>query len=61
MHPTLETGAAVQVRLNGSVFDSLENWRRAQDKIPPRSVAIRQLLQRALGVADQHNETERDS
>jgi hypothetical protein len=56
MHPIVETGAAVQVRLNGSVFDSLENWRRAQDKIPPRSVAIRQLLQRALGVADQRGE-----
>jgi Arc/MetJ-type ribon-helix-helix transcriptional regulator len=46
MQPT--ENAAVQVRLSGPEFDSLENWRRAQGKIPPRSDAIRELLKRAL-------------
>jgi hypothetical protein len=39
--------AAVQLRL-GSIFESVENWRRSQSKIPPRSEAIRQLLKLAL-------------
>jgi hypothetical protein len=38
------TGAAVQVRLEGPLFAELENWRRAQPKIIPRSWALRQLL-----------------
>jgi hypothetical protein len=42
------TGAAVQVRLEGQLFAELENWRRAQPKIVPRSWALRQLLERAL-------------
>ena len=42
------TGAAVQVRLDGPLFTELENWRRAQPKIVPRSWALRQLLGRAL-------------
>ena len=42
------TGAAVQVRLEGPLFAELENWRRAQPKIVPRSWALRQLLERAL-------------
>jgi hypothetical protein len=42
------TGAAVQVRLEGRLFAELENWRRAQPKIIPRSRALRQLLERAL-------------
>ena len=29
------TGAAVQVRLEGPLFAELENWRRAQPKLPP--------------------------
>jgi hypothetical protein len=41
-------GAAVQVRLEGQLFAKLENWRRAQPKITPRSWALRQLLERAL-------------
>ena len=41
-------GAAVQVRLEGPLFAELENWRRAQSKIVPRSWALRQLLERAL-------------
>ena len=31
------TGAAVQVRLDGPLFVALEDWRRAQPKIIPRS------------------------
>ena len=42
------TGAAVQVRLAGPLFAALENWRRAQPQITPRSWALRQLLERAL-------------
>jgi hypothetical protein len=42
------TGAAVQVRLEGTLFAELENWRRTQPKIIPRSWALRQLLERAL-------------
>jgi len=42
------TGAAVQVRLEGQLFAELENWRRTQPKIVPRSWALRQLLERAL-------------
>jgi hypothetical protein len=42
------TGAAVQVRLEGPLFEELENWRRAQPKIVPRSWALRRLLERAL-------------
>jgi len=45
MQPT--QNAAVQVRLTGAEFDSLENWRRAQEKIPPRSEAIRRLVRPA--------------
>ena len=39
--------AAVQLRL-GPIFRPLEDWRRRQPKIPPRSGAIRELLKRAL-------------
>ena len=42
--------AAVQLQLPPSIFEKLENWRRAQSKIPPRSIAIRELLRRALEV-----------
>ena len=42
------TGAAVQVRLDGPLFVALEDWRRAQPKIVPRSWALKQLLERAL-------------
>jgi hypothetical protein len=53
MHSNIESGSAVQVRLKGDVFISLENWRRAQEKIPPRSEAIRQLVELALRNFDQ--------
>jgi hypothetical protein len=39
--------AAVQLRL-GPLFDPVEDWRRSQPKIPPRSEAIRELVRLAL-------------
>ena len=45
---TYRNDAAVQVRLSGEEFDSLENWRRAQEKIPPRSEAIREAIRRLV-------------
>jgi hypothetical protein len=44
-----QPSAAVQVRLRGTVFDLLENWRRSQPKIPSRSEAMRLLIELALG------------
>jgi hypothetical protein len=46
---TNEPLVAVQARLRGPVFEALENWRRAQPKILPRSEAMRTLLEQALG------------
>jgi Ribbon-helix-helix protein, copG family len=46
MQPT--QGAAVQVRLSSVEFDLLENWRRAQGKIPPRSEAIREAIRQLV-------------
>jgi hypothetical protein len=43
-----EPCAAVQVRLQGQLHRALENWRRSQPKIPARSEALRELLERAL-------------
>jgi len=49
MHDTPEeNGSAVQVRLRGPLYERLENWRRAQRTIPPRSEALRELIDRAL-------------
>jgi metal-responsive CopG/Arc/MetJ family transcriptional regulator len=44
--------AAVQVRLSGAELVALENWRRAQEKIPPRSEAIREAIRRLVRTAD---------
>jgi len=48
MHSNIEGGAAVQVRLTDREFVSLENWRRAQSKIPPRSEAVREAIRRLV-------------
>jgi hypothetical protein len=53
-----KSGAAVQVRLTGSEFASLENWRRSQTKIPPRSEVIREAIRQL--VFDQ-DEAKRDT
>jgi hypothetical protein len=39
---------AVQLRLGPPLLKLIEDWRRAQIKIPPRSEAVRQLVQLAL-------------
>ena len=51
--PRIEERAAVRLQLEGRIFVSVENWRRSQSKIPSRSDAIRQLLERALGDNEQ--------
>jgi hypothetical protein len=43
-----EPRAAIQIRLAGPLYRALENWRRSQPKIPARSKALRELLERAL-------------
>jgi hypothetical protein len=43
-----EACAAVQVRLRGPLYIALEDWRRSRPKIPARSEALRQLIERAL-------------
>jgi hypothetical protein len=48
MRPNAEPGAAIQVRLSGSDLNTLENWRRAQEKIPPRSEALREAIRRLV-------------
>jgi metal-responsive CopG/Arc/MetJ family transcriptional regulator len=59
MQPT--ENAAVQVRLSGAEFDSLENWRRAQEKIPPRSEALREAIRRLVRAADEPDDQHRDA
>jgi hypothetical protein len=53
MHDTLKNGGAIHVRLRSPLFERLEDWRRAQDKIPARSAAIRKLLRRGLEAEQQ--------
>jgi hypothetical protein len=43
-----ELRAAVHARVCQSLDKRIEDWRREQPKIPPRSDAIRQLLERGL-------------
>jgi hypothetical protein len=49
----------VRFRREGPLFSDVENWRRGQRKIPSRPQAIRELLKRALGRADQQAEAAR--
>jgi hypothetical protein len=44
--------SAIQVRVSGQLFRRLENWRRAQPKIPARSEALRALIEQALPQSD---------
>ena len=55
MHDTYRIAARgdVRLQLEGPLFDSIENWRRSQPKIPSRAAAIRVLVERALGERDQ--------
>jgi hypothetical protein len=50
MEDTNATRSAVQVRLDGLLYQRLEDWRRSRPKIPPRSEALRELLELALAL-----------
>jgi hypothetical protein len=43
-----EIGVAVQTRFPADEFDKLEDWRRAQPKIPSRPDAVRTLIRLGL-------------
>ena len=47
-HTSVQPTAAVRLELDGPIFAMLEDWRRAQSKIPSRSEAVRLLLALAL-------------
>jgi len=47
-HTSVQPTAAVRLELEGPIFAMLEDWRRSQSKIPPRSEAVRLLLALAL-------------
>jgi hypothetical protein len=38
----------IQARVDATLFERLEDWRRSQEKIPARSVAMCRLIERAL-------------
>jgi hypothetical protein len=40
--------AAVRLQLEGPIFRLVEDWRRSQPKIPPRSKAVCLLIEQAL-------------
>jgi hypothetical protein len=52
MDDVREHSGAIHVRLQGPLFERLENWRRAQPKIPRRSDALRELIERALTASE---------
>ena len=43
-----QPSAAVRLRLEGPIFELVENWRRSHEKIPSRSEALRLLLELVL-------------
>jgi hypothetical protein len=43
-----DTTTLIYTRVGGELRDRFENWRRAQPLIPPRSEALRSLLDQAL-------------
>jgi hypothetical protein len=43
---------AIHTRVTGELRERFENWRRQQAEIPPRSEAIRQLIEKALSKAE---------
>jgi hypothetical protein len=47
MHSQPESGA-VQTRLTGSELAALDDWRRGQEKIPPRAEALREAIRRLV-------------
>jgi hypothetical protein len=45
---TLPSSAVVAVTIEGDLFVDLERWRRRQVNVLPRTLAVRELLSRAL-------------
>jgi len=45
---TNKTTMVIYTRVSGTLRDRFENWRRAQPEIPPRSEALRSLIDKAL-------------
>jgi len=43
-----QPSAAVRLRLEGTIFELVEDWRRSHEKIPSRSEALRLLVELAL-------------
>jgi hypothetical protein len=43
-----EEGAAIQARFDGLDFARIEDWRRAQTRIPPLAETVRLLVKRGL-------------
>ncbi len=42
------TAVSIAVRVKPALRDEIEDWRRSKPSIPPRSVAMRQLIEQAL-------------
>ena len=53
-----ENAAAVRLELEGPIFALVEDWRRAQPKIPSRNEAIRLLIRQALERPAEKSESE---
>jgi hypothetical protein len=43
-----DRATAIHTRVTGELRERFENWRRQQHVIPPRSEAIRKLIDKAL-------------
>jgi hypothetical protein len=43
---------SVRVQLEVETFAQIEDWRRAQEEIPSRPAAMRELVKRGLGAAE---------
>jgi hypothetical protein len=48
--PSVRKRGAVRLDLDGPILAGVEDWRRSQPEIPPRSEAVRVLLTLALSV-----------
>jgi hypothetical protein len=48
-----QTTHDLTTRLRWDVFTAVEDWRRAQPKIPSKNAAIEQLLKQALGLTNE--------
>jgi hypothetical protein len=57
--PMSGNGVAIQARFSELELDEIENWRRAQRKIPPLAHAVRALVQRGLKAVQDDQSEER--